>query len=111
VRSAAQLYYTENNFSFANMCNSGANQSEIRSTLEGLDENLEFITGVNGGNNTDIVCNSTPTNYAIIAPLLKDGSAGGDGNPHWCVDSSGFQGEKNASLDSNEYDCSAAQPI
>lgn len=102
IRSAAQLSYNESNFSYENVCSSGG---EVDTTLQGLADSLNFITGVGDGDSsgTDIQCNASETAYAVAAPLLIDGNAGGG---YWCVDSTGFQGSTTSAFpDDDTYEC------
>lgn len=109
IRSAAQLTYNEENFSYDQVCDS---DSEANDTLSGLATSLNFIddTVVVDGDQTSagsaaaIVCNDADTAYAVSAPLIDGDATDGIGG-YWCVDSSGFQGERTTALGSGATTC------
>lgn len=89
IRAGAQLSYNENSFSYDAVCTDG---NDVDTTLDGLDESLNFITDVAlnaDPSDSEIGCNDSATEYAVSAPLLIDGATGTE---WWCVDSTGFQG-------------------
>jgi type IV pilus assembly protein PilA len=106
TRSAAQLSYNENQFSYASVCTDG---EEVDTTLDGLNDSLSFITAVTINGTpaaTAIGCNDSATAYAISAPLLEDGATGSN---YWCVDSTGFQGARTNHLGNGDVVCPSSR--
>ena len=95
VASAAQLHYNETNFTYTGLC---ADLVGTGGTLSDLSSSIGFINDAIDGNaveTDDIACHAGTSAFAVTAPLLVDGVAGGGSSNEgfWCIDSSGFRGQ------------------
>ena len=84
--SAAQIYYNQSGFSYADMCSSTANPSDVHDLLVSLGNNFATLTFLPAAPATAMAegvihCSSTNTGFAVAA-TLSNGDA-------WCVDASG----------------------
>ena len=77
MRAQAELYYDNNSYSYANMCDDP--------TIDQAVDNVDELNGVG-----TVVCSVSPTAWAISSPLVASTTA------HYCVDSTGFAGETTA---------------
>ncbi len=88
VRSQAEIYYNQNNFSYSGVC---ANQQ-----INTLEASIEAING-----SGSVVCGESSTAWAMSSPLVGTASTS-----YWCVDSTGAAGQETSALTStSDVDC------
>ena len=77
IRSQAEIYYNQHNFSYANVCTSDSQVTALLASIE----------NTNGGATGD--CNDSAGAWAAFSPLVSTTTT-------WCVDSTGFAGMTSA---------------
>lgn len=88
LRAAAEIYY-DNNSGYGTASNSCTSQM-FADTASGVSQ---YTAAANYPTGTTLVCNSSPTAYAVQANLSTSGS-------FWCVDSTGKSKANGAALGS-----------
>lgn len=88
VRSQSNIYYNGSGFTFEGFCV----DSDTVPVLQGIED-------VNGGFTPE--CNDSVAAWAVSSPLVTTST-------EWCIDSTGFTGERNAALGETEVTCPAS---
>jgi type IV pilus assembly protein PilA len=95
IQTQAEIYYGDNSNAYGGAAVTGNCTRNLfaESTI------TKAINGIKSANgNNDPVCNSNTTQYAIAVGLMSKAGR------YWCVDSTGFGGERGTALGAN-YVC------
>lgn len=84
ARVAAELYFSDNGFSYNDFCTLGDQQ---------ILQAIADIDGVAGSNTITEVCEAAGNNFIIETQLNADSGT------YYCVDSTGFSGRSNGDFD------------
>lgn len=82
ARSQAELYYDSSGQTYAGLCTSTATSS-----VPGIADNVAAADAANGAGGAD--CNDDVDAWAVAAQLV-----GSESTEYYCIDSTGFSGEK-----------------
>ncbi len=98
IRSQAELYYNQNNYTYEGVCDDDnilrLLSAAANNRAETLDKDIvggDTVDGTASGA-TSVQCHDTDSGYAAIAPLNVPFDLDADGTPEaisWCVDSEG----------------------
>lgn len=106
VPSRSELYYSDNTYSYINVCHLGATGlTGVKSVGELVQSAAKAQNIASYGENnvppaslTTVTCNNTDSAWAVEAPMKNQDIGGTGASAMFCVDSLGFVGYRSTSM-------------